>query len=213
MVSLNLVEQGRALRSPPPRVCEYLYGFLYWLAFLLVLEPDNVFRAIRAGHPLAFDHEALRIGCAALVGAGVTPLVLILTRRFPVLGPGRWSQRLAHAVGIAGLAFGLIVISCFLAAWVFENKLLPSLAELYDQIVCNWLLLVYAVFAFSAIAHAIRVFDRARGAPSTTIPTKLLTRIPVKTRGRLSYIEISRISTGSRRRATTLHYTSIPQRT
>jgi hypothetical protein len=193
MISLNLVEQGRGLRSPPQWVCEYMYGFLYWLAFLLVLEPDNVFRAIRAGYPLGFDHEALRITGAALLGAGVTPLVLILTRRFPVLGPSRWRHRLAHVVGIGGLAFGLIVVSCFLAAWGFENKWLPSLLEVHDQIVSNWLLLVYAVFAFSAIAHVVHGFDRGMGAQTAAIQAKVLTRIPVKTRGRRSYVDFADI--------------------
>jgi two-component system, LytTR family, response regulator len=193
MISLNIFGTGSAARLPAQWVHDYMYGFLYWLAFLLVLEPDNVFRAIRAGHPLAFDHEALRIAFAALVGAGATPIVLLLARRFPVLGPDRWRHRLAHAVGIAGLAFGLIVVSCFLAAWGFEKKWLPSLEEIHDQFVSNWLLLVYAIFALSAIAHAVRVLNSARGAQTVTIPAKPLTRIPVKTRGRRSYVDLADI--------------------
>jgi hypothetical protein len=73
MTRLNILEQSRALPTLPKWVREDGYGFLYWLAFLLVLEPGNAFRAIRAGQELAFDHEVLRILAAALLGAAVTP--------------------------------------------------------------------------------------------------------------------------------------------
>lgn len=95
------------------------YGFLYWVAFLLVLEPDNVLRASQSGHPLALSHEVLRIIAAALLGASVTPILLTLTRRFPVLGPGRLRHALMHSAGAAGLALGLVLASCFVAAWGF----------------------------------------------------------------------------------------------
>jgi hypothetical protein len=192
MTGLNIIEQSRAVRPLPKWVREDGYGFLYWLAFLLVLEPDNAFRAIRSGHELAFDHEVLRITAASLLGAAVTPIVLMLTRRFPILGPGRW-RALIHAAGVAGLAFGLIVASCFLAAWGFERKWLPSLAEVHDQIVSNGLLLVYAVSTFSAIAHAVHFFHRTGDSKTSVVQAKRLTRIPVKTRGRVSFLAIANV--------------------
>lgn len=185
MTSLKLIEQNPALRP-------FAYGFLYWLAFLLVLEPDNVFRAIRSGHELAFDHEALRITAASLLGTSVTSVLLLLTRRFPMLGPGRWHHALIHAVGTAGVAFGLIVASCFLAAWL-ERRWLPSVAEVHDELVSNWLLLVYAIFGFTAIAHAVHFFHRSEGTKAATDTANRLTRIPVKTRGRLTFLEVARI--------------------
>jgi hypothetical protein len=195
MTPTNIDERNRTLRPFPNWVRANGYGFLYWLAFLLVLEPDNAVRAIRSGHELAFDHEAPRIAAAALLGAAVTPLVLILTRRFPVLGPGLrgpgWLRRTQiHLVGIIGLAFGLIVASCFLAAWAFEGKWLPSVAEIRGQLASNGLLLVYAVSALSAIAHGVHFFHpTADSQTSDTQPTQLR-RIPVKTRGRLSFLNI-----------------------
>ena len=163
MTRSNTVKQMRALSHLPGWVRENGYGFLYWLAFLLVLEPDNVFRAIRSGHELAFNHEALRIAAAALLGATVTPLILFLARRYPVLGPGLrgpgwWRRAQIHLGGVCGLAFGLIVASCFLAAWGFEGKWLPSIAEVCGQIMSNGPLLVYAVFALGAIAHGVQYF-------------------------------------------------------
>jgi len=189
----NIVEHSRAL---PQWVREKGYGFLYWLAFLLVLEPDNAVRAIRSGHELALDHEVLRITAAAFLGAAVTPLVLGLTRRFPILGPGqlgpgRWRRAQVHVAGIVALAFGLIVASCFLAAWVFESKWLPSLAEVHGEMVSNGLLLVYALSALSAIAHAVHFFQPATNSPTLIAEPKVLTRVPVKTRGRLSFLNIA----------------------
>jgi LytTr DNA-binding domain len=192
MPSLNVSVDRRVLPPLPSWVQECSYGFLYWLAFLLVLEPGNVFRAIRSGHELGFEHEALRITAAALLCAGGTPIALMLTRQFPGLGPGRWRHALIHAAGIAALAFGLILASCFLAAWVFERKWWPSLAEVLDQLIGNGLLLVYAVSAFNAIAHAVHFF-RTGGSRIPAIQGKPLTRIPIKTRGRLSFLDLADI--------------------
>ena len=190
MTRPNILVQSRALSTLPKWVREDGYGFLYWLAFLLVLEPGNAFRAIRAGHELAFDHEVLRISAAALLGAAVTPIVLMLTRRFPILGSDRWRHVRIHAAGVAGLAFGLIVASCFLAAWVFERQWLPSIEEIHDQVVSNGLLLVYAVSALSAIAHAVHFFHRTADSHTSVTPPKPLTRIPVKARGRFSFLNV-----------------------
>jgi LytTr DNA-binding domain len=198
MTRSNIVEQNRALRLLPNWVREHGYGFLYWLAFLLVLEPDNAVHALRSGHELAFDHEALRITAAAFLGAAVTPLVLILTRRFPVLGPGLrgpgwWRRAQIHLVGVVGLAFGLIVASCFLAAWGFEGKWLPSVAEIHGQIVSNGLLLVYAVSALSALAHGVYFFHPIADSQTSDTQATKLTRIRVKTRGRLSFLNIEEV--------------------
>lgn len=197
MTRSNTVKQMRALSHLPGWVRENGYGFLYWLAFLLVLEPDNVFRAIRSGHELAFNHEALRIAAAALLGATVTPLILFLARRYPVLGPGLrgpgwWRRAQIHLGGVCGLAFGLIVASCFLAAWGFEGKWLPSIAEVCGQIMSNGPLLVYAVFALGAIAHGVQYFHSTAPGISHTEAMQLR-RIRVKTRGRLSFLDVEEV--------------------
>jgi two-component system, LytTR family, response regulator len=191
MTSANFIERDQVLRPIPGWIREDAYGFLYWLAFLVALEPDNALRAIRAGHELALDHEALRISIASLLGASVTPFLLWLTRRFPLLGPSRWRPALVHTVSTAGVAFGLIVASCFLAAWVFERKWLPSVAEFHDELVSNWLLLVYAVAGLTAIAHAVHFFRQPGHVEAATDTAKHLTRIPVKTRGRVTFLDLA----------------------
>jgi LytTr DNA-binding domain len=187
MAAMNISLHPRWFRSLPASLVNLGYGFLYWLAFLLVLEPDNVLRAHAAGHSVDVGHEALRMVVAASLGASTTPAVLMLTRRFPLLGPGRLRHALVHSAGTAGLALGLIVASCFLAAWGYDGSWLPSIADLHEQIVGNGLLLIYALLALTAIAHVMHRFRRAEDVPGPSYET----RVPVKTRGRQGFVELS----------------------
>jgi hypothetical protein len=188
MTGPTSLDRGAALRFPLGKLRQSAYGFLYWVAFLLVLEPDNVIRAIGSGHGLAFGHEMLRIVVASLLGASVTPLPLWLTRHYPILGPHRLRHVLLHVAATAGLGFGLIVASCFLAAWLFERQWLPSITEIHDQLVSNGPLLVYAIAAFTGIAHAVHYFREAAVTQEPTIAGTRLKQIPVKTRGRLTFL-------------------------
>src|SRR4051812_36845657 len=101
-------------------------AYLYWLAFLVALEPGNVLHALNLGRPLEFNAEALRIGVASLLGCTSAPCLIALARRFPLSAERRARNLFIHAVGAVALAFTLIVISCFLAAWIFMSKLLPT---------------------------------------------------------------------------------------
>jgi hypothetical protein len=184
-------------------------GFVYWLVFLLVLEPDNLLRAWQAGHLLPFGREATRIAGAALLGATTAaPVQWRLTRAFP-LDPGpRWRHALIHLAGNAGLAFALIVGSCFLAAWGFEKQLLPSLTEVRSQLVSNGTLLLFPLSAFTAIAHVQRggmgqpptvarsamateaaVFQPARDAKTASVEPERAGRVAIKVAGRLRLVE------------------------
>src|SRR5215470_8136264 len=87
---------------------------LYWMLLLLALEPGNVQHALSMGHDVAFDEEALRIGVAALLGGSTAPLILVLSRRFPISGTGSWRSMALHAASAAALSCVLIVVSCFL---------------------------------------------------------------------------------------------------
>lgn len=194
MVNPNFLHGNWSAWSGSPRVRDCSYGLLYWLVFLLVLEPDNVSRAISAGTSLALDHEILRILCAAMIGAAVTPLVTGLVRKFPLMGKGsRRRHGMVNALAILGLALALIVVSCFLAAWGFEKKWHPSLLEVREQLVCNWLLVAYAVFALSAIAQAALLVDSANHARAADVPAQLPTKIPVRNRGVRSYVNVADI--------------------
>src|SRR5688500_13831000 len=62
-------------------------AFLYWVVFLLALEPGNILHARSMGRSLEFDDEALRIAVAALLGCSTAPLLLAMVKRFPIAGP------------------------------------------------------------------------------------------------------------------------------
>jgi hypothetical protein len=191
MNTTTVIDPALSLRQLPPWLRSAGYGYLYWLVFLLALEPGNVLRAYNMGHTLQLDIEIARICVAALLGASVSPLLVALTRRFPLPGSRGWRNASIHALGAVGLAFMLIVVSCFLAAWLLLGDVFPTLADLSSQLAANWLLLVFAISAFTAISHAVHFFprtDEARASPSSQ-PT----RIAVKTRGRLSYVEVDSI--------------------
>jgi hypothetical protein len=173
-------------------------GFLYWLLFLLVLEPDNVLRASRAGHVLPLGRETARIAAAAGLGAMVTPLLTWLTRRIPLTGADLWRRAAIHLIFNACVALLLIIASCFLAAWGFERQAVPSLAEVNGQLAANWTLLVFALCAFTAIAHLIRLIRRMDGvetvAASAGVPeAERSDRIVIKTGGRLRFVEQANI--------------------
>lgn len=182
------------LKPLPRGVREVVFGFFYWVFFLLVLEPDNVLRASRAGYTLAIGHEALRIAGASLLGATVTPIVVMLARRFPVRGTARLHHGLLHLGAATGLAFALVVTSCFAAAWGFYGEWLPSSADLITALVSNWLLLVYALCALTAIVHAAQwLYGREQPQARNPDSATYLSCVPVKSRGRTSIVELQDI--------------------
>jgi hypothetical protein len=138
----------------PAWLRQHAWVMLYWLAFLLVLEPGNILRARQAGDLLSLPHEAVRILLAAVLGATVTSAVQALLERFPLRGAGRGRHLLIHAAAAAGLAWTLVVASCVLAAWVFARQWLPSWDDIRDQLVANFTLLVFALGALIALCQA-----------------------------------------------------------
>jgi hypothetical protein len=155
-------------------------AFLYWIVFLLALEPGNVLHASSMGHALEFDDEALRIGGAALLGCSTAPLILALSRRFPISRTRGWRSIAIHAVAASALSFALIVLSCVLAAWVLMGQIVPSAAEIRSQLAGNWVLLTFALCAFGVICQVLNLFPPAK-------------TIAVKTRGRLGYVDVAGI--------------------
>jgi hypothetical protein len=168
-------------------------GVLYWIAFLVVLEPDNVLRANQAGHPLVAGQEALRIVVAALLGSAVTPTLLGFSRRFPLRGTQPLRHGLVQLAGITGLACVLIVVSCFLAAWGYEGVWLPSLPYVRDELIGNGLLLAFALLALVAMANVVARL-RPHASPDTaTCESPYLTRISVKHRGKQGFVELAQV--------------------
>jgi two-component system LytT family response regulator len=189
--------------AEPARAC--MFGFLYWLCFLLALEPGNLLNASQAGSLPSLAHETIRIGVAALLGAIATAIPALLTRKLPLTGDG-WARRaLIHAAGACALAFVLVVLSCFLAAWFREGAWLPSADEVHAQLMGNWLLLTYAVGALTAVLHVVgrprTVPARATAQAPAQVPAIAaphmpglaapLLHVPVKTRGETQVVDLA----------------------
>src|SRR5689334_21044505 len=90
------------------RAC--LVGYAYWVVFLLVLEPGNLFN----GREHAFGEEFLRISLAALLGCSISPLVLAGVLRFPVEGARAGRNAALQLAGILLTSAVLIALSCVL---------------------------------------------------------------------------------------------------
>jgi hypothetical protein len=179
-------------------------GFGYWVLFLLILEPGNIFKATSANVPLPIAEELLRIGGAGLLGAAVTPILLELTRRFPVEGSRRWRHALIHAVSLLGLSLALVAIAQLLADWVLAGRDPRLRTSLDRQIVADAPLLLFWMATFAAGAHAalfwrraeqerlLLVLARAKAsqAAGDAAPESYLTTVPVKARGRTLLISV-----------------------
>lgn len=174
----------------------HAWVLLYWLAFLLVLEPGNVLRASQAGQTLSLSHEVIRILLAALLGTTVTSAVQALVERFPLRGPGRGRHLLIHAAGAASLALTLVVASCLLAAWVFARRWLPSWDEIWDQLVSNFTLLMFALAALTALVQ-VGLQRAPQVRPAAPAPTfdaaPALTHVQVKRRGQVISLPLSEV--------------------
>lgn len=191
---MTAAEIGRRVTVPslPDWLTKAAFGFVYWVAFLLVLEPGNVLRAARTGHSLTFDHEITRIPAAALLGTAILPLLLFLVRRFPLEGP-RSARRASLQFGCAvALAFGLNVTGSFLDAWVFRHRPLPTFAAIQDQLVGNWLLLSYAILALTALLH-LTTARRSKADGAAPKHSQPRTRISVRTRGHVHVVDLSNV--------------------
>lgn len=158
-------------------------GFLFWLTFLLALEPGNVMRAHGAGLSLAWDRELVRIIGAAAIGALSAPVVFALVRAFPVEGRHRWRNLALHAAGAIALAVALVAVSCLLAALlgVGNSRFVPVLLS-------NGLLLAFCIAALAGLAHLL---PRKRASASVVSP--YLARLPVKQREGQTWIDLAQV--------------------
>jgi two-component system LytT family response regulator len=171
-----------------PWLQEILFGFFYWLALVVVLEPGNVMRS----QTLPLGQEALRLAGAGMLGAAITPLVFALTRRFPIEGEMRLARAAIHLAGDAALAAALILAAGVLA-WLTGIDRRPLGTALLDQFAVDGLLLFFAVAALGGIAHAVLFFRRAQNATGAPPPAAAgyLGSVPVKTRGKVEMLPLS----------------------
>ena len=127
-------------------------GFLFWCAFLLALEPDNLVRAARAGAALTWSGESARIGGAALLGAGVSPAMVILLRRWP-MRRDRPSRLALHMFVAAALSAGLVITAHILAA-AFLRGAPCTPGALRRDLASNGCLVAFCLLMFDLLLHA-----------------------------------------------------------
>jgi hypothetical protein len=191
--SAKLSDVGRL----PPIMRELGLGVVYWLAFLLVLEPGNLLRAIRAGAELNWSLEVVRIMGASLLGALSAPLLFALVRRFPVEGNTRWRNAAIQAASCAAISAALIVVSTLLAHWFLVPGHRSLAAAFVADFASNWLLLAFCLAGFLAIVHALGFFGRMRAyelaAAAIANAPGYVTQIPVRSRGQITLLEFASV--------------------
>jgi len=156
----------------------FALGFLYWLSFVMVLEPGNL---ARAATPPALSLEGFRMVVAGLLGAAVTPAIFALVNRFPMEGTARWRHGLIHIAADAGFAMGLITTGCVLASLFLPTEHRPLLVALRQQLTVDSLLMFFCVAALTAMAHAGYYYRKLRAetvaapaAPTSTYRNSVL---------------------------------------
>jgi two-component system, LytTR family, response regulator len=173
------------------------FGFLYWLAFLLVLEPDNILRAIQAGGGLAWGEEVARIAGAGILGGLASPLLLALVQNYPIEGTARWRHAAIEVFSSALMAAGLIFVSCVFADWFMPSEHRPFPTALREEMIANWAPVLFSVAGFLAIAHAVRFVREIQSlklvAPPVIPAPSYLTRVSVKERGRVAIVELNEV--------------------
>ncbi len=158
-------------------------GFLYWLGFVLVLEPDNLMRWTPP-NGAAWLHEGLRLFGASLLGAAATPAILALTRRAPIEGPYVLRRGLLHFGVNLSLTVTLIVASCLLARLLPFATHRPLLRDIAAELGANGALVAAWIAGLTALAHAAR--RRRRGEPAA--------RLAISQRGRFERLELSQVA-------------------
>ena len=197
MAEIALGDEQSGIARLPGLAREIAFGYLYWLAFLLVLEPDNILRAVQAGAGLAWTEEIARIAAASLLGGLAAPLLLALVRNCPIEGTARWRHAAIEAGSSALIAVALIFVSCVLADRFMPSEHRPFLTALRDEMISNWAPVLFGIAGFLAIAHAVRFVREIQSlklvAPPVVPASAHLTRVSVKERGRVTIIELANV--------------------
>lgn len=174
---------------------EMLFGFGYWLAFVLVLEPGNIMRTAANGQTLDVGQEAVRLIGAGLLGALSLPPLLQLARRYPAWAPLRWRRLAVHAAGCVGLAVGLVALSCVLADIFLVRETRPLAVALRNELTGNGPLVLFSLIGLDGLVHAmLRRQMREAGLGETNLAAPAvsgyLRLVTVKKRGHLSRIDL-----------------------
>jgi hypothetical protein len=159
------------------------FGFGFWLAFLLMLEPGNLLRAAHTGLEFSWPAEALRIACAALLGAAVSPAVFWLSQRLPVRSPRPVRNGVLLLGCLIAMALAMILAGAYASTRLPPNSIRGGAGE---QVAGNILLLTAALAALAAIAQ---VAGRASAERRSSAPAPSAKPIAVKRRGETLLLE------------------------
>lgn len=164
------------------------FAFVYWVIFMGTLAPGNISHALDAG--VVFDpvRELIRLCAAGALGASATPLLLWVASRAS-LSRERFRRNLCIQAGaVIALSPFLIVVSCFLVAWV-GGRLAPPLQGILDQLFANFLLLILCnAILLGSIQIAPRVFDARPGREPEWARTLLISE-----RGRATIVDLDTV--------------------
>lgn len=186
-----MMQSCAAAEPPRPSTLEWtLIAFVYWVVFMGALTPGNIngMRDVGAAPNLVL--EVARLGVAGVLGASVTPLLLSLARHARI-SRGKLQRNLVfQAAAVIALATGLIIVSCFLAAWVLAGRLLPSVEEVTSRIFADLLLLVLCITLLLATIQAtVHLREVMRDPDMDEWPD----RLTIGERGRLKVVELDTV--------------------
>lgn len=160
-------------------------AFVYWVLFMAVLTPGVL---VGSGAEPDWGREALRLTVCGLLGASVTPVLLMLGRRFPVEGGAMTVRNLAVQIAaVSVLSPVLIVVSCLLAAWLLQGKAAPTVEEVTSQLAADTLLLIFCLGLFLALIHVV-----GRRAPPASADD--VGRLTIEERGRVVVIDLAEVA-------------------
>lgn len=154
----------------PAWLAELAGGWVYWLAFLLVLEAGNILAAWQKDQAVSVIGESGRILGASLLGAVSAPPLLAMIRRFPLDGAAKWRNGAVQLAVAAASAVLLLLIGVLLGTLAGVPQRPTLGAEFSD----NGGLLFYCVLTFVAGGNGLRFFRAARTPEiySSAVPVK-----------------------------------------
>lgn len=185
---LAMIQAAPTPESSGPSTLQWTgLSFVYWFVLMAALTPGNIRNAISAGIEPDWLSEVVRLAGAGILGASATPLLLLLADRVPVATVEPWRNLAIHAAAILVLAPALIIVSCFLAAWVFEGTAIPASRQIVAQLWADFLLLALCLTLLSAIIQFVK---RIRRAPVTK-SGQWIDRMTISERGRVSVVNLA----------------------
>ena len=124
------------------------------------LAPGSISHVLAAGDAPDWTRAIVRLIGAGVLGASVTPLLLAIAAKAPLTGAHARRHLWVQMDATVALAAFLIVLSCFLAAWLLDRQLLPPQGEIGRQLFADLLLLVLCISLLLAAIQTVPIIVR-----------------------------------------------------